>query len=601
MTCADPSAGAGARAVGCPWLGATDRGLVRSSAHPTGVPRAHRPPSTVAMHPELLQCLIVLAVARLLVLAAVPAPAPPYARCTRTGGVPADNQLRERVAAVRPARARPANPPGPARVRPEVATSPGAVTGPDRGAVGPPRRGKRSRRRGKRGGRIWRTSPRPGQLYIGAINVQSLKPKLLSLRQDIDEHGYDAIVLAETWMRQTTPNRLVPIPGYQLQRRDRPDRRGYGGVAIATRESLEVTTVERPGQPVAGSKLESLWAQIRAGSHRVMVCAVYRPPGLTQAQVSADLDELEEQLQYVRTRHSGPVVIAGDININVRSDTTACARFRQLLHTYSLQQHVTDPTFRSSGSTIDVICTSHGVSRAGTLHCDYSPHNWTRALIPVPDYRSKACAVTARCWSRLDSSEVNGLLGAVDWDPVYASDDAGVQWNYLLTVTRPILDQVAPLRRRRVHNPTAPFVSDNTKAIMSRRRAALRAHDRETYKDLNRQVQSAVRRDTREELDRRLRAARPGDMWRVIRPVIGSRRPAQATPSADADALNRFFVSVGMDTARRVDSSGPDLPVRLPRVNTGRFQLSPISPDDLCRVVARMRNSAACGSDGMCI
>ena len=47
-------------------------------------------------------------------------------------------------------------------------------------------------------------------------NVQSLKPKLLALRQDIAEHGYDVIVLSETWMRPTAPNRLVPIPGYQL-------------------------------------------------------------------------------------------------------------------------------------------------------------------------------------------------------------------------------------------------------------------------------------------------------------------------------------------------------------------------------------------------
>ena len=148
------------------------------------------------------------------------------------------------------------------------------------------------------------TSLRPGQLYIGQINIQSLKPKLLALRQDIDEHGYDVIVMNETWMRPSTPNRLVPIPGYQLHRRDGPDRRAYGGVAIAARESLEVTTVERPGQPVAGSELESLWAQIRAGSHRVMVCAVFRPPVQTQAQVSADLDELEEHLQSL---HGSPL------------------------------------------------------------------------------------------------------------------------------------------------------------------------------------------------------------------------------------------------------------------------------------------------------
>ena len=39
------------------------------------------------------------------------------------------------------------------------------------------------------------TRPRPNQLYVAAINVQSLKPHLLELRQDIDQHGYDVISL----------------------------------------------------------------------------------------------------------------------------------------------------------------------------------------------------------------------------------------------------------------------------------------------------------------------------------------------------------------------------------------------------------------------
>ena len=563
--------------------------------------------SPVEMHPELLRCLAVLAVARLLVLAAAPAPAPPYARCRRPGGAlsgPVTDQLRNRVITTRPARVR-AAPAESARVPapPEVATPPAAVpvTDPDRGAAGRPRRrGARSRRRGSRGGRIWRTAPRPGELYIGQINIQSLKPKLLELRHDIDEHGFDVIVLNETWMRITTPNRLVPIPGYQLVRRDRPDNRGYGGVAVAARESLELTTVERPGPPVAGSKLESLWVQLRAGSHRVMVCAAYRPPVQTQAQVSADLDELEEQIQHVLTRHSGPIVIAGDLNINISGDTTASTRLRQLLTAYSFMQHVTGPTYPSSGPTIDLICTTHGAARAGTLNCTYSPHNWTRALLPLPNYRPRESAVTARCWSRLDRDEVNRLLAAVDWSPVFTSDNPEVQWDYFLAVTRPLLDTVAPIKRRKVFNPTAPFTTSDTRDLMARRRAALRARD-DSYKCLNRQVRSAIRRDTREELDRRLREAGPSGMWRVVRPVIGSKRPTRSTPSADADALNRYFVSVGPDTARQVDTSGPELPVRLPRVATGRFQVAPISPDDLCRVISRMRNSAACGADGLCI
>ena len=62
---------------------------------------------------------------------------------------------------------------------------------------------------------------------------------------------------------------------------------------------------------------------------------------------STALDELEGQLRDVRIRHSGPIVLAGDININTRSDTVSNTRLCQPLHTYSLQQHIAGPSFRS--------------------------------------------------------------------------------------------------------------------------------------------------------------------------------------------------------------------------------------------------------------
>ena len=558
------------------------------------------------MHCELLRCLALLAVVRLLVLAAAPAPAPPFSRAGRSsapGGAAgsADAQLLGRAAVTRPARVR-----RPAAGRSEVTrtgdvTCPGPAGTAAGGAAGTTRRGVRSRRRGARGGRIWRARARPGQLYVGQLNIQSLKPKLLALRHDIAEHEYDLVILNETWMKPSTHSRLIPIPGYHLSRRDRPDGKGYGGVAIATREPLEATTVEPPDQPIADSKIETLWVQVQSGPARVMVCAVYRPPIKTQARVTADLAELEQQLQYVLTRHSGPIVIAGDININMGADSTAAEQFRQLMSSYSLQQHITEPTFRASGSTIDVIVTSQSVDKAGVVHCDYSPHNWSRAMLSVSGLRPQPCTFTTRCWSKFDAEEANRQIAAVDWSPVFASDSPEEQWDYLLAMTRPILDTVIPEKRLRVRNPVAPPITDATKDLMARRRAALGKGDRESYKQLNRQAQAAIRRDTREELDRRVRQAGPGAMWRSVQPIVASKRSARSTPSADADAMNKYFVEVGPKTARRVDSAGPELPVRLPRVATGGFRVSPICPDDLRRVVGRMRSSTACGADGLCV
>ena len=71
--------------------------------------------------------------------------------------------------------------------------------------------------------------------------------------------------------------------------------------------------MEPPDPPTAGSKIETLWVLVPASAERVMVCMVYRPPTQTQARVTADLAELEQQLQYVLTRHSRSDVIAGDL------------------------------------------------------------------------------------------------------------------------------------------------------------------------------------------------------------------------------------------------------------------------------------------------
>ena len=239
------------------------------------------------------------------------------------------------------------------------------------------------------------TQPRPNQLYVAAINVQSLKPHLLELRQEIDRHGYDVISLNETWLKQATHSRLVPVPGYQLFRRDRLDGRGYGGVAVLVRDALEVTVIDSPDRPTEGSRLESLWVRIRAGGRKVMLCSLYRPPVQTAARVTADLDELERQVQHVLTRHSGLIILTGDMNIDLadNNNISASSKLRELLSTYSLQQHIRGPTYEPSGSTIDVICSNSGTVRSGTLHCDFRPHRWSRVIVTcrTTDRSSAVC------------------------------------------------------------------------------------------------------------------------------------------------------------------------------------------------------------------
>lgn len=121
--------------------------------------------------------------------------------------------------------------------------------------TGGTRRGGRgaSRRRGRRGGANWRRhgDTESHQLIIGQLNIQSYKPKLPDLRQDIDGvYGFDVLALCETWLTPNVPDRLIGVSGYKLFRGDRPTRlslpKGKGGVAVLVRDSLSCELLPTP-------------------------------------------------------------------------------------------------------------------------------------------------------------------------------------------------------------------------------------------------------------------------------------------------------------------------------------------------------------------
>ena len=96
----------------------------------------------------------------------------------------------------------------------------------------------------------------------------------------------------------------------------------------------------------------------------------------------------------------------------------------------------------------------------------------------------------------------------------------------------------------------------------------------------------------------------PNSVWRNMRRVINGKSPGQRnSPSVNPDVMNDFFVNVGPRVSAEVAGLGgtPDLPVRLPRVGACAFKIGPVSLDYLRKTIFSMRNSSACGPDGICI
>ena len=158
-------------------------------------------------------------------------------------------------------------------------------------------------------------------------------------------------------------------------------------MAILVHESLEVWRFPRQEIVNTDAKLETLWARVSVGHNkRILFCSLYRPPSGTGTQLTADLDQLDSELETMLSRHEGIVVICGDANCDWRllTGNATGAQFRTLLDKYDLSQVNTSPTF-DTGSILDVIVTNkpESVVAHDVLHCYFSRHKFTRALIRV--------------------------------------------------------------------------------------------------------------------------------------------------------------------------------------------------------------------------
>ena len=115
------------------------------------------------------------------------------------------------------------------------------------------------------------------QLNIrGVLNKQGALKRLMT---DINTtHQLDLILLAETWLKKTTENR-VKIPGYSLVCSHRKRKR-EGGVGILVTTKLQHR--ERPDLSLNIPDYESVTIEIKTHNDSIFVCALYRPPNTSE-------------------------------------------------------------------------------------------------------------------------------------------------------------------------------------------------------------------------------------------------------------------------------------------------------------------------------
>ena len=277
---------------------------------------------------------------------------------------------------------------------------------------------------------------------------------------------------------------------------------------------------------------------------------------------------------------------------------------------YGLQCQVNQPTFirGNTQSILDVVMLSDALCCVANPpvvtveECDYAAHHRrVSVLTTIPRAKTTAQYRTGRNWRAFNSSAFLDDLKLIEWNSVVRSNDScEQQWNSFSAEMMRNLNIHAPMRKFRVCNPSPPPVSDETLELMKERRSAKTAGDRHTYKLLDTQAKRAIRRDMRENIRKRVDESSPATLFHNLKPVIAPKRGHRIDPvDLSPDEINNYFTSIGVKTRQIVMSqfrrSGMEpLNVRLPRVNAGALTLTPVTSDQLKKVIFSLPNKNSC-------
>nr|VZH99524.1 unnamed protein product [Spirometra erinaceieuropaei] len=293
------------------------------------------------------------------------------------------------------------------------------------------------------------------KLIFMYTNAQSVLSKLDEHRIHTYDLHPDVISITETWLSEQVDDRELMLPGFQLFRRDRENRRG-GGIITFVKNGLHAS--EKTAQLTCST--EALWLTIRApGSQSLDILTLYRPP---RNDPDADAQLLEE-LRLFSTRPT--TLIVGDFNAphidwsSASADCSEAAFDQQLLRTSDnllLTQHVMFPTRVREGqqmNCLDLVFTKSS-DNIDVVNClpplgqsDHVVLMWEYTLFSLP---TQPLDSRPNIW-RGDFEKMKKDLSPIDWASTL-SGDVEEAWCQFKELVHNLISNHCPIMRKRLTN-----------------------------------------------------------------------------------------------------------------------------------------------------
>ena len=306
----------------------------------------------------------------------------------------------------------------------------------------------------------------PSNPLIGHLNINSLRNKMIDLREIMNETLPDILIITETKLDHTFTTAQFAVNDYFPPIRKDRNKHG-GGILIFIRKGIHFKE-KHELEPL--EHYEGLSIELFVSRKRWIIFAIYRPPS---SPTQLFLNELSIRLSKAINRYDNIIVI-GDINIDprkTRGDGPKLLEFCDVFSLTNLIKHDTCLT-NMSMSSIDVILTNRPRSfqKSSALSIDLSDYHKlivTSMRSHLPRQSSKQ--IRYRSFRKFDADTYVSDISKINFNRAYSNADE--QYDYIIDEVAAVSNKHAPLKTKTVRGYHAPFMTKELrKSIMDRSR-----------------------------------------------------------------------------------------------------------------------------------
>lgn len=454
-------------------------------------------------------------------------------------------------------------------------------------------------------------NPGPNELELSIfhLNARSIRNKIPYLEDIASENSI--ICVTESHLDENVNNSDILIEGFtEIYRHD---RNCHGGGVLAY-ISQDIFTLRRSDLEFEGG--EVIWIEVKIPNFKLLVCAIYRPPGAP----SDYWDKLEYSIEQARN-YTENIIITGDLNVNLLAERNH--RLSELIDGNGLTNVIRDPT--RMGALLDpVLITNTDIfidSEVVNVDRDISDHDATLANFKLPYMINKSHTRKVWLYKNANYANLNIEIQNFDWDAFFL-EHTDVD-NMSKQFTNKYMEMVAshiPSKQIRVKQTDKPwFNSDIKREIRIRNRLHKNARARpsdsaiDKYKRQRNKVNN-MKKHAREqffmsanEYVDSLIKTNPKSYWSLIKRLMKGTGPQYSIPplydvvsnnhvyddKAKANLLNSYFCSISLL------NDGNHFPPNVPSKTEATLTSIIVSEQDVKDILKSLQVGKASGEDSI--